>query len=70
VDNRPLCSFCSKPGHLIDACWLKHHEKKKVFHSRGRGPPGAVIPLNTITTSSLQAMISQAVDNVLASANK
>ena len=34
VDNRHLCSFCSKPGHLIDACWLKHPEKKKAFHSR------------------------------------
>ena len=20
LDNRPLCSFCSKPGHLVDAC--------------------------------------------------
>ena len=28
LDNRPLCSFCSKLGHLIDACWLKHPEKK------------------------------------------
>jgi hypothetical protein len=70
VDNRHLCSFCSTPGHLIDACWLKHLEKKKAFHTRGRGPPGAVLPLNNITTSSLQAMISHAVDNVLASANK
>ena len=24
VNNIPLCSFCSKTGHLIDACWLKH----------------------------------------------
>ena len=70
MDNRSLCSFCSKPGHLINACLLKQHEKKKAFHLRGRGPPGAVLPLNNITTSSLQAMISQAVDNVLASANK
>jgi hypothetical protein len=70
VDNRPLCSFCSKPGHLIDACWPEHPEKKKAFHSRGRGPPRSVLPLDNITTSSLQAMISQAVDNVLASANK
>jgi len=70
LDYRPLCSFCYKPGHLIDAWWLNHHEKKKAFHSRGRGPPGAVLPLNNITTSSLQAMISQAVDNVLAFANK
>jgi len=64
VDNRPLCSFCSKPGHLIDACLLNHSEKKKDFHSRGRGPPGAVLPLNNITTSSLHAMISQAVDSL------
>jgi hypothetical protein len=70
VDNRPLFSFCCKPGHLIDDCWLKHPEKKKAFHSRGRGPPRAVLSLNNITTSSLQAMISQAIDNVLASANK
>jgi hypothetical protein len=70
MDNLPFCSFCSKPRHLIDACWLKHPEKKKAFHSRGRGPPGAVLPLNNITTSSLQAMISQAVGDVLASANK
>ena len=70
VSNRPLCSFCSKPRFLlIDACWLKHHEKKNAFHSRGGGPPRAVIPLNNITIISyLQAMISQAVDNVLASA--
>jgi hypothetical protein len=69
MDNRPLCFLCSKMGHLIDACSLKHPEKKKAFYSRGRGPPGAVLPLNKITTSSLQAMISQAVDNVLASDN-
>jgi hypothetical protein len=68
VGNRPLCSFCSKPRHLIDTCWLKHPEKKKDFHSRGRGPPRPFLPLNNITTSYLQAMISQAVDNVLASA--
>jgi hypothetical protein len=54
---------------LINACWLKHPEKKKAFHSRGGGPPGAAIPFNAITISYLQAMISQAVDNVLASAN-
>ena len=36
VDNRPLCSFCSKPMHLTDACWLKHPEKKKAFSLKGR----------------------------------
>ena len=70
MDNRPLCSFCYKPGHSVDACCLKCPEKKKAFHSKGRGPPGAVLPLNNITTTSFQAIISQAVDNVLASANK
>jgi hypothetical protein len=55
---------------LIDACWLKQPEKKKAFHSKGRGPPGYILPLNNITTSSLQAMISQAIDKVLSSANK
>ncbi len=39
VDNCPLCSFCSKPGHSIHACCLKHPEKKKAFHSRGKDPP-------------------------------
>ena len=70
LNNCPLFSFCSKPGRLFDAFWLKNHEKKKAFHSRGRGPPGTILPLNNITTYSLQAMISQAVDNVLSSANK
>jgi hypothetical protein len=72
VSNLPLCSFCFKPRFLfIDACWLNHHENRNAFHSRGGGPPGAVIPLNNITIISyLQAKISQAVDNVLASAKK
>ncbi len=70
LDNRPLCSFCSKPGYLVDACWLKHSEKKRSYHAKGRGLPRPTLPLNNITTSSLQAMISQAVENVLASANK
>ena len=69
-NNSPLCSFWSKPGHLIDVCWLQELEKKKAFHSRGRGPPGTALPLKKITTFSLQAMISQAVVNVLSSANK
>ena len=30
-DNRPFCILFSKPGRLIDACRLKHHEKKKAF---------------------------------------
>ncbi len=62
--------FSLNRGVFIDACWLEHPKTKNVFHSRGGGPPGAVIPLNNITISYLQAMISQAVDNVLASANK
>ena len=69
LDNRPLCSFCSKPGHLLDACWLKNPDKKKALRSRGRGPPRNPSSLINITTSSLHATISQAVDSVLASAN-
>ncbi len=61
--------FVLNRGISIDACCLKHPEKKKAFHSRGGGPPGAAIPFNNITISYLQAMISQTVDNVLASAN-
>jgi hypothetical protein len=70
LDNRPLCSFCSKPGLLIDDCCLKHPEKKKAFHSILRGPSEAILPLNNIIISSLQAMTSTAVDIVLSSANK
>ena len=44
VGNHPICSFFSKPGHLIDACWLKHHEKKKAFSLKGKRPSGSRPP--------------------------
>jgi hypothetical protein len=67
IDNRPPCAFCSKPGHLAENCWLKFPDKKRAYNSRGRGPSAPPLPLNNITTASLQAMISQAVENVIAS---
>ncbi len=70
VDNRPLCSFCSKPGHNAEACWVKYLDKKKSFLSRGKTLSKLALPLNNITVDSLQAMISKAVDTVLAPANK
>jgi hypothetical protein len=70
VDNRPLCSFCSKPGHNAEACWVKYPDKKKSFLSREKTLSKPVLPLHNITVDTLQAMISKAVDNVLASANK
>ncbi len=68
IDNRPLCTHCHKPGHIIDNCWGKYPDKRKAFNARGRGLPQAVLPLTNVTTASLQSMIAQAVDNVLASA--
>ena len=70
VDNRPLCSQCHKLGHSIDDCWMKYPDKKKSYHSKGRGPRQPALSLNNFTTVSLQAMISKAVDNILSSANK
>jgi len=67
IDNRPPCAFCSKPGHLAENCWVKFPEKKRAYNSRRRGPSTPPLPLNNITTASLQAMISQAVEIVIAS---
>ncbi len=64
IDNRPPCAFCSKPGHLAENCWVKFPDRKRSYNARGREP---TLPLNNITTASLQAMISQAVENVIAS---
>jgi hypothetical protein len=68
IDNRSSCAFCSKPGHLAENCWVKFPDKKRSCNARGRGPCAPTLPLNNITTTSLQAMISQAVENVIASA--
>jgi hypothetical protein len=70
LDNRLPCSHCHKPGHSIDSCWEKYPDKKRAYNARGRGPPQSVLPLNNITSESLQSMLSKAVDSVLASANK
>ncbi len=67
IDNRPPCEFCHKPGHLADNCWAKIPEKKRSYNERGRRPNAAPLSLNNISTASLQAMISQAVENVIAS---
>ena len=67
IDNRPPCAFCSKPGHLAENCWVKFPDKKRSYNARGRGPSAPTLPLNNITTASLQALISQAVENVIAS---
>jgi hypothetical protein len=70
VDNRPLYFFYSKPRHSIDAWWIKYPNKKKTFLLKGRCPSQDTLPLNIIIVSSLLAMLSQAVDNVLSSASK
>ena len=70
VDNRPLCTHCSKPGHSIADCWMKYPDKKKFYHSKGRGPSQPAFPLNNVTAASLQAMPSKAVDNIRSPANK
>jgi hypothetical protein len=67
IDNRPPCAFCHKPGHLAENCWGKFPEKRRSYNERGRRPNAPPLPLNNITTASLQAMISQAVENVIAS---
>jgi hypothetical protein len=46
---------------------MKFADKKRAYNSRGRGPSAPPISLNNITPASLQAMISQAVENVIAS---
>jgi hypothetical protein len=70
VDNRPLCTHCSKPGHSIDSCWIKYPEKKRSYHAKGRGPSQPALSLNNVSTASLQAMLSKAVDNILSPTNK
>ncbi len=67
IDNRPPSAFCHKPGHLAENCWSKFPEKKRSYNDRVSRPNAPPIPLNNITTASLQAMISQAVENVIAS---
>ena len=67
IDNRPPCAFCHKPGHLAEVCWSQFPEKRRSYNERGRRPNAPPLPLNNITTASLQAMISQAVENVIAS---
>ena len=67
IDNRPPCAFCHKPGHLAENCWSKFPNKRKSYNDRGSRPNAPPLPLNNITTASLQAMISQAVENVIAS---
>ena len=70
VDSRPLCTHCSRPGHSIDICWMKYPDKKKSFNAKGCGPSQPALFLNNVTTASLQAMLSKAVDNILSPANK
>jgi hypothetical protein len=67
IDNHPPCAFCSKPEYLAENFWVKFPDKKRAYNSRGRGPSAPPLPLNNITTASLQAMISQTVENVIAS---
>ena len=67
IDNRPPCAFCHKPGHLAENCWTQFPEKRRSYNDRGSRPNAPPLPLNNITTASLQAMISQAVENVIAS---
>jgi hypothetical protein len=45
-------------------------DKKRGFNAKRGGPSQQSLSLNNVTTSSLQAMRSQAVDNLLASAAK
>jgi len=66
IDNRPPCAFCHKPGHLAENCWVQFPQKKRSYNGRGSRSSAPPLPLNNITAESLQAMISQAVDNVIA----
>ena len=66
IDNRPPCAFCHKPGHLAENCWEQFPQKKRSYSGRGSRSNAPPLPLNHITAESLQAMISQAVDNVIA----
>ncbi len=66
IDSRPPCELCHKPGHLAENCWTKFPQKKKSYNERGRRPNAPPLPLNNIPAASLQAMISQAVENVIA----
>ncbi len=65
-----VCFFFSKPRHSLEACWIKEPVKKKTIILKGLRPSQATLPLNNITVSSLQAMLSQAGDDVLSSAKK
>ncbi len=58
IDIRSPCDFCHKPGHLADNSWVKFPEKKRSYNERGRRPNAPPLPLNNISTASLQAMIS------------
>jgi hypothetical protein len=49
---------------------MKYPDKKKSYHSKGRGPSQPALSLNKVTTASLQAMLSKAVDNILSIDNK
>jgi hypothetical protein len=49
---------------------MKYPDKKKSYHAKGRGPSQPALPLNNVTTASIQAMLSKAVDNILSPANK
>jgi hypothetical protein len=49
---------------------MKYIDKKRAFNSKRGVPSQFTLSLNNITTSSLQAMLSLAVDDVLASASK
>ena len=66
IDNRPSCAFCHKPGHLAENYWSKFPDKRRSYNDRGCRPNAPPLPLNNNTTASLQAMISQAVENVIA----
>jgi hypothetical protein len=37
VDNRPICTHCSKSGHSIDNCWMKYPDKRSLIMRRGVG---------------------------------
>ncbi len=65
IDNRPPCEFCHKPGHLAENCWEKFPHKKSLYNNRGSRPNAPPLPLNNITADSLQAVISQSVENVI-----
>jgi hypothetical protein len=70
LDNRPLCSYCHKPGHIIDNCWGKYPDKKRAFNNKRGGASQPTLSLNNVSTESLQAMLTQAVDSMLSSATK